>query len=139
MTTAPAPRATPGPAAGTTARSPTAPSGVTTAPAPRATPGPGASTTAQSPTQAQSPTPQRIALSCRLDSPRAPLNGIVMVTGTGFASSAQVQIGGSYATIVTRRQDSIQVRVPGSSGGGMVRVIQGNESANCGSLSISSR
>lgn len=78
-------------------------------------------------------------LSCRIDSPRAPQNGILMVTGTGFEANAQVQIGGNAAPIVTRRQGSIQVRVPGTSSGGMVRVIQGSATANCGSLSISSR
>ncbi|HEY8431407.1 MAG TPA: IPT/TIG domain-containing protein [Sandaracinaceae bacterium] len=76
-------------------------------------------------------------LTCRLDSPRAPLNGIVTIFGTGFAPNALVQIGGSTAPIVSRRQDALQVRVPGN--GGMVRVVQGNQSANCGTLSIAGR
>jgi hypothetical protein len=80
-----------------------------------------------------------IPLTCRLDTPRAPLGGIVTLHGTGFRQGVQVMIGGSYATIVSTRPDSIQVQVPGSSGGGMVRVIQGNASVDCGSLSIASR
>ena len=83
--------------------------------------------------------PVRVALTCRLDAPRAPMGGIITLHGSGFHSSAQVIIGGTGAQIVSNRPNRIQVRVPGSSGGGQVRVVQGEASATCGSLSISSR
>jgi hypothetical protein len=78
-------------------------------------------------------------LSCRLDTPRAPLNGVVTIFGSGFAQGVQVMIGGGYAPIVDRSQDSLQVRVPGSSGGGAVRVIQGTNTADCGTLTVAGR
>jgi hypothetical protein len=78
-------------------------------------------------------------LTCRLDAPRAPMGGVVTITGTGFGAGAQVSIGGSLASVVSQAQGRVQVRVPGSSGGGMVRVTQGQRSANCGTLPISSR
>jgi hypothetical protein len=88
---------------------------------------------------AQVETAAPVRLTCQIDTPRAPMGGVITIEGTGFASSARVVIGGTGAQIVSNRPDRIQVRVPGSSGGGQVRVVQGQSSASCGSISISSR
>ncbi|MFK7989664.1 MAG: hypothetical protein AB8I08_26840 [Sandaracinaceae bacterium] len=76
-----------------------------------------------------------IPLSCSIAADRAPRNGLISVAGT-FGSNARVQIGGVYAPIVNRRVREMRVRVPGNSGGGIVRVLQDGQIANCGNLSV---
>lgn len=82
-------------------------------------------------------TPARV-LSCRVETPRAPEGGLVTVRGA-FGAQARVQIGGQLAQVAARGQGEMQVRVPGSSGGGMVRVIDDGRTANCGNLSVTGR
>jgi len=82
-------------------------------------------------------TPARV-LSCRVETPRAPEGGLVTVRGA-FGAQARVQIGGQLAQVAARGQGEMQVRVPGSSGGGMVRVIDDGRTANCGNLSVIGR
>ena len=80
--------------------------------------------------------PRRIPLSCRVGAERAPMGGVVAVTGTGFTASTQVSIGGHLVSVVARRDGMIQVRVPSSPGGGAVRVTQNGQSASCGTLLV---
>ncbi len=80
-----------------------------------------------------------VQLSCRIDVPRAPAGGLVTINGSGFTQQAQVTIAGRGAAIVSVRPNQIQARVPSTAGGGPVRITQGGESANCGTISISGR
>ncbi|RZO57096.1 MAG: hypothetical protein EVA89_23015 [Sandaracinaceae bacterium] len=94
--------------------------------------------TVQRPTPSDNPGGTPRALSCQVDTPRAPEGGIVSITGV-FSGQARVQIGGQFAPTVRRTQGEISVRVPGSSGGGMVRVLDEGRTANCGSMTVIGR
>ncbi|GAB5545335.1 MAG: YXWGXW repeat-containing protein [Sandaracinaceae bacterium] len=94
--------------------------------------------TVQRPTPSDNPGGTPRALSCQVDTPRAPEGGIVSITGV-FSGQARVQIGGQFAPTVRRTQGEISVRVPGSSGGGMVRVLDEGRTANCGNMTVIGR
>lgn len=83
------------------------------------------------------PTPNQ-PLSCSIDGPRAPEGGMINVRGV-FSQGARVQIGGRNAVVVNRAGNQLRVRVPGSSGGGMVRVTDGGRSVDCGHLEVIGR
>ena len=84
-----------------------------------------------------------LAMAFAIASGMSPTAGIWTAIVAGFLISAlggsRVQIGGQFAPTVRRTQGEISVRVPGSSGGGMVRVLDEGRTANCGNMTVIGR
>ncbi len=95
---------------------------------------PGTAGTVTSP-ERQTPDGPEMRLTCGVNTRVAPPGGIITVTGT-FSSNARVQIGGRYGVIRSRAAQQIRVQLPGGNAGGAVRVIDGDRTAACGTVTI---
>jgi len=96
-------------------------------------------TVATPPTATQPPPaapPTTAALSCRSAGNAGPRGGFLVIHGQGFGASPQARIGGNIAPVVDIHSNHIRVQIPNDSGGGMVEVIAGGQTATCGSIRI---
>lgn len=74
-----------------------------------------------------------LALTCSVNTSRAPLGGMITISGSGFGPGTVVQIGGRTAVIENQEGGRLRVRVPT---GGAVTVSDGGRQASCGSIEI---
>lgn len=80
-----------------------------------------------------------VALTCRVNTQRAPRGGTITLTGTGFGRGATVRIGGNIAVTSRGRGGQLHAQVPRNSAGGMVSIQDGGRRSNCGQLQVIGR
>ena len=74
-------------------------------------------------------------LACQLRIARVPRNGRIVVVGTGFTADTIAEVGGTVATIARWTATELSVEAA-SAGSGPVTVVQGDERAACGRVTV---
>ncbi len=74
-------------------------------------------------------------LACQLRIARVPRNGRIVVVGTGFTAATTVEVGGTIATIARWTGTELSVEAA-SAGTGQVTVVQDDERAACGRVTV---